>query len=84
MGSLLPNEALIYERANGVVYARYRDKPEIKRWIVGGEPSAVSKETGKLFGYSEWEDMMKEADNNSVLKKYLQKAIEVYCLTKEN
>ena len=42
MGNLLPNEKLIYERANGVVFARYRDKPDIPRWIVGGDPGAVA------------------------------------------
>ena len=38
MSKLYEGEALIYERADGVVYARYRDKPEIERWIVGGDP----------------------------------------------
>jgi hypothetical protein len=34
---LIPDQALIYERADGVVYARYRDPPHntIPRWIVG-------------------------------------------------
>jgi len=40
---LIPGEALIYERANGVVYAHYRDKPEIPRWIIGGDPGAVAR-----------------------------------------
>ena len=84
MSELLPGEALIYERANGVVFARYRDKPEIPRWIVGGEPTAVARAKGELFGYHEWEDMMEEAEHNPVLKKYLKKAIEAYCLTKED
>lgn len=37
---LIPGEALVYERANGVVYARYRDPPHNKlpRWVVGGDP----------------------------------------------
>lgn len=38
---LIPGEALIYERANGVVYARYRDPPHntLPRWVVGGDPA---------------------------------------------
>jgi len=84
MGELLPGEALIYERANGVVFARYRDKPEIPRWIIGGDPIAVSKAKGEIFDYGQWEDMMKEAETNSVLKKYLQKAVQAYYLTKED
>ena len=37
---LIPGEALIYERANGIVYARYRDPPHNTkpRWIIGGDP----------------------------------------------
>ena len=35
MSPLLKGEPLIYERANGVVYARYRDPPhnKIPKWI---------------------------------------------------
>ena len=85
-GKLVPGAALIYEHADGVTYARYRDPPhnQIERWIVGGEPTAVARAKGELFGYHEWEDMMEEAERNPVLKKYLKKAIEAYCLTKEN
>ena len=82
---LIPGAALIYEHADGVTYARYRDPPhnQIERWIVGGEPTAVARAKGELFGYHEWEDMMEEAEHNPVLKKYLKKAVEAYCLTKE-
>jgi hypothetical protein len=82
---LIPGQSLIYERADGVTYARYRDPPHNKlpRWIVGGDPKALSKANGELFDYAEWKDMMEEAKNNSVLKKYLQKAVEVFYLTKE-
>ena len=85
-GKLVPEAALIYEHADGVTYARYRDPPhnQIERWIVGGEPTAVARAKGELFGYHEWEDMMEEAERNPVLKKYLKKAIEAYCLTKED
>ena len=39
--TMIPGEALIYERANGIVYARYRDPPhnKKKRWIIGGNPA---------------------------------------------
>ena len=48
MGTLIPNQPLIYERANGVVFARYRDPPYnmIERWVVGGEPKAVAEALG--------------------------------------
>ena len=54
--TMIPGEALIYERADGVVYARYRDKPhnKIPRWIVGGDPAGVARAQGELLNYSEW------------------------------
>lgn len=41
---LIPGQSLIYERVDGVVYARYRDPPHntIPRWIVGGDPDALN------------------------------------------
>ena len=52
---LIPVEALIYERANGVVYARYRDAPhnKIPRWVIGGDPGAVARAQGKSYGLAD-------------------------------
>jgi len=44
----IPGETLIYERAAGIVYARYMN-PElrhIKRWIIGGDPEEFIPGTG--------------------------------------
>ena len=84
MGDLLPNEALIYERSNGVVYARYRDKPEIKRWIIGGDPDAVSRAEGNLFSYSEWNNMLRLASKHYTLKTQMQKMLDIYYIVKDN
>jgi hypothetical protein len=83
---LISGQSLIYERTDGVTYARYRDPPlnKLPRWIVGGDPNAVSKAEGKLFGYDMWQKMMEEAETNTVLKKYLKKAVEAFYITKEN
>lgn len=83
--NLIPGEALIYENANGVVYARYRDPPHntIPRWIVGGDPEGVSKAQGNLFSYGEWQDMMSLAKEYPTLKSQLQKAVTTYYLIKE-
>ena len=80
---LIPNEQLNYERVDQTVFARYASRPDIPRWIIGGDPKDVAKKQGKLFDYADWQDMMEEADNNPVLKKYLQKAVEAFYLTKE-
>jgi len=76
MSKLLPYEAIIYEKSNGVIYGRYRDRPDIDRWIVG------SNNTGPLLGnrltYSEWNDLHDLAQQNKTLKKQLEKALMIY------
>ena len=84
MGNLLPGEPLIYERSNGVVYARYRDKPEIPRWIIGGDPGAVAKAQGNLLDYGEWLKLCELAATNSTLMKIMEKLVNTYFLIKES
>ena len=72
MDKLIPGEPLIYERADGVVYARYRDKPEIERWLVGGDPAGVARAQGKLLDYSEWLNLCELAQSNQTLQKQLK------------
>ena len=86
MSELLPGEALIYERANGVVYARYRDAPhnKIPRWIVGGDPGAVARAQGELLDYSEWKKLCETACNNPSLKKQLDKLVTMYYIIKDD
>lgn len=86
MGSLIPNAALIYERADGVVYARYRDPPHntIPRWIVGGDPGAVARAQGELITYAEWQELCDLAMTNVTLKKQLDKTVEIYYIIKDN
>ena len=36
MQSNTKHKALIYESANGITYAKYRDDSTIPRWVVGG------------------------------------------------
>lgn len=83
MGDLLPNEPLIYERSDGVVYARYRDKPEIPRWIIGGEPGSVSRAQGTLVSYGEWQHICELSNEYPTLKVLLDKVIVTYYLIRE-
>ena len=83
---LIPGQALIYERANGVVYARYRDPPYntmYERWIIGGDPEAVNRATGNLFSYGDWQDMMRIAETNETLKGQMKKLLDIYYLVKD-
>ena len=82
-GNLIPGEELIYERANGVVYARYPNKPEIPRWIVGGDPGAVARAQGDLLDYGEWKELCDLAMHYDTLRKQLTRTIELYYLLKE-
>ena len=86
MGNLIPNQALIYERANGVVFARYRDPPhnEIPRWIIGGDPGAVAREQGQLIDYNEWKNLCEIAMENPTLKKQLDKLLITYYIIKDD
>jgi len=84
---LIPGQALIYERADGVVYARYRDHPYNElydRWIIGGDADAVSKATGNLFSYADWQDMMELSKTSHTLQTQMKKLLDIYYLIKDN
>jgi hypothetical protein len=82
---LIPGEALIYERADGVVYARYRDPPHntIPRWIVGGDPAGVARAQGDMLHYSEWQDLCELAEEHPTIKKLLDQLVTTYYIVKD-
>ena len=82
MGNLLPNEAMIYERSDDVVYARYRDKPDIPRWIVGGSSEGVARAQGKMLTTAEWNELLELSKTNKTLKKLLDKLVNTYYIIK--
>ena len=85
MDKLIPGAALIYERADGVTYAKYRDTPhnKIPRWIVGGDPAGVARAQGKLLDYSEWLNLCELAQSNQTLQKQLKNLVNTYFIVKE-
>ena len=86
MGKLIPGEALIYERSNGVVYARYRDPPynKIDRWIVGGDPAAVAREQGDFLVWQDWQELCALSLKYPTLKKQLDKLVQTYYIIKDD
>ena len=80
---MMPGEPLIYERANGVVYARYANKPEMDRWIIGGDPGAVARAQGRLLDYGEWQHLCELAETNKTLKVMMDKLVTTYYIVKE-
>jgi hypothetical protein len=83
---LIPSEALIYERVDGVVYARYRDPPfnKLDRWIVGGDPAGVARAQGDLLNYSDWQDLCRLAKKHPTLEKLLDQLVTMYYVVKDD
>ena len=77
---LIPNAALIYERVDGVVYARYRDPPynQMERWVIGGDVSQ-----NQLLGYADWQEILRLAEQHPTLKTQLDKLLDIYYILKE-
>lgn len=82
----LVGESLIYENANGVTFARFRDEPKKSlyagRWIIGGEPEGVARAQGYL-GYDSWKEMFKLADKHPTLRKQLDKTLDLYYIIRD-
>ena len=84
---LIPGQALIYERADGVVYARYRDPPYnemYERWIIGGDPGAVARAQGDLLNYSDWQDLCRLSKEHPTIKKLLDQLVTTYYIVKDD
>lgn len=79
MGNLIPNQPLIYERANDVVYARYRDPPynTIPRWVVGGDTKQ------EVLDYTMWREIVDMAKEHPTLNDQLEQLLTAYYLCKE-
>ena len=85
MTKLIPGEPLIYERNDGVVYARYRDPPHntIPRWVVGGDPGGVTRAQGYYLTPGEWRELCELAKENATLKTQLDKTLMIYYTIKD-
>lgn len=81
---LIPDQTLIYEKANGVIYAKYRDPPHnsIPRWIIGGDPIAVARANGEILSYAEFTDVQLLAEEYPVLKEQLEQLRTTYYMIK--
>lgn len=79
MGSLVPNEVIIYERVGDTVYARYRDPPydRIPRWVVGGTPQMEPT-------FEEWVHLNELSRRNETIRKQLDKLMVLYYTIKDD
>jgi hypothetical protein len=78
MGTLTPGATLIYERANGVIYAREFGKPD--RQIVGYGVDGFHE---KRY-LSEWNEILRAAETNPALQEALERVKVIYNLIKDS
>ena len=78
MGSLKPGATLIYERANGVIYARESGTSE--RSVVGYDTSGSPEQ----IHLSEWNDILRASETNPALQEAIDRVKIVYNLSRPN
>ena len=98
MGQLKPDTKYIYERANGVIYAREFNADPSTRVVIGYDYDPI---TGHKIDYDSrtpdgrplhdhiqedklWGNIRREARTNPTLQDALERAIMIYQLTKTN
>ncbi len=76
MGTLKPGATYIYERANGITYAREFGSNE--RTIIGYDADALINPANDIL-----RDIVKESVTNPALQKALDRVIMIYRLSKD-
>jgi hypothetical protein len=82
MGTLTPGATLIYERADGVIYAREAGKDPATRFVVGYE-SGRDYDTVQRDKIN-WHQLLEASKNNKALADALDRVVMIYELSKEN
>ena len=79
MGSLKPDATYIYEKADGITYAREFGAPHNDRVEIGRDYQRFLKDELRL-----WEDIVQEGRTNQALQDALDRAKLVYHLSKDH
>jgi hypothetical protein len=79
MGSLKPGAKYIYEKADGITYAREFGAPHNERFEIGRDYERYLKDELRL-----WEDIVRAGRNNQSLQEILERAKIVYHLSKKD
>lgn len=77
MGSLKPGATYIYEKADGITYAR--EFGSLDRKVIGWDYNADRRAADDL-----WRDIRLQAHTNPTLQKALDRVIMIYKLSKDN
>lgn len=88
MGNLKPNVTYIYEKANGVTYAREFGADPKDRFPIGWD---VDQNGSTLYNHipesylssKVWFDILKEAETSPALQTAISRVIMLYKLSKE-
>ena len=83
MGYLKPNVKYIYERANGIVYAREAGASPSTRQVIGYDYGVDCESQKKQEEDQIWTEIRDLARTNETLRTELERVIIVYNLIKE-
>lgn len=81
MGTLKPGATYIYERAEGIIYAREAGTDPSTRQVVGYESGSDYDVIDSLKDSRLWGDIRRAAKTNPTLQDALNRCIEIYQLT---
>ncbi len=79
MEQLKPNTKYIYEKADGITYAREFGSTSTNRIVVGYDFKAEEKQEDEL-----WKEIRKAAKTNKSLQRALDRAKILYRLSKDD
>ena len=79
MGTLKPGATYIYEKADGITYAREVTSPPAERFEIGRDYATILKDELQL-----WEEIVRAGRTNRVLQEALDRAKIVYHLSKDH
>ena len=79
MGTLTPGAKYIYEKADGITYAREVGAPHNDRFEIGRDYERFLKDELQL-----WEDIVRAGRTNQILQEALDRAKIVYHLSKDH
>ena len=88
MGSLKPGATLIYERSNGIVYAREMGSDPSTRVEIGYNYDSRTPDGRPLQDYLKekqlWADITLAAQTNPALQEAIDRVIVIYKLSKQD
>ena len=79
MGSLTPGVKYIYEKADGITYAREFGAPPNERFEIGRDYQRFLKDELRL-----WEEIVRAGRTNQALQQALDRVKILYHLSKDN